>query len=59
LSAPPRSTDRSPAGPKAWVGSWQVAHASFPDADSDVSKNNARPKAAIALGEGGFSNEAA
>jgi hypothetical protein len=35
-----------------------VAHASFPEADNALSKNSARPTAAIAAGLGGFSNEA-
>jgi hypothetical protein len=35
-----------------------VAHASFPEADNAVSKNNARPTAAIAAGLGGLSKEA-
>jgi hypothetical protein len=46
-------------GPNACKGLWHVAHASFPDADSAVSKNKARPTAAIAAGVGRFSNEAA
>jgi hypothetical protein len=36
-----------------------VAHASFPDADKPLSKNNARPTAAIAAAVGGFPNDAA
>jgi hypothetical protein len=41
-------------GPKARLGSWQLAHANFPDADKEASKKSARPMAVISETDGGF-----
>jgi hypothetical protein len=45
---PPGCTDAALGGPKANFGSRQVAHACLPEADSEGSKNIARPSSRIA-----------
>jgi hypothetical protein len=51
-SLPPRCTGESFGGPNARPGSWQLMHATWPEADKDASKNSARPMPVIAAAEG-------
>ena len=51
------ATARAFGAANACAGSWQLAHASDPEADNPGSKNSARPMAVNAAAEGVLSNE--
>jgi hypothetical protein len=56
-SRPPNSTAPVWGDANACAGSWQLAHASDPEADRPGSKKSARPMAVSAAAEGVLSNE--